>query len=89
MVEKDKEGEEEALVNNSGEELAQASTGNGGVTGQGEKKGESKGPCSCCCASFGAIWCRGHGRKDNKGKYDAVCHFIVFYTRWDVIGFCL
>ena len=73
MVEKDEEGEEEALVNNSGEEQAQASRVINGQTSQGEKKGEST-SCSCCCASLGSIWCRGHRRKDNKGKYDAACH---------------
>ena len=68
MVEKDDEGEEDALVKNSTgvNEPSEERTLSREVGSQG--KGEST-SCSSCFASLGTICCRGHRRKDNKGKY--------------------
>ena len=75
MVEKDDEGEEDALVKNStgvnepSEECqSEERTLSREVGSQG--KGESTScSSSSCFASLGTICCRGHRRKDNKGKY--------------------
>ena len=75
MVEKDAEGEEDALVNSStgfkeaGEEECQSKERSRGIGSK--KNGESTSCSSGCCASLGTICCRGHRRKDNKGKYAA------------------
>ena len=72
MVEKDDEGEEDALVKNSTgvnePSDSEERTLSRGVGRQG--KGESTScSSSSCFASLGTICCRGHRRKDNKGKY--------------------
>ena len=81
MVEKDAEGEEDALVNSStGFKEWQSEERSRGTSSQKEersrgfgsqKDGESTSCSSGCCASLGTICCRGHRRKDNKGKYAA------------------
>ena len=74
MVEENYEDERDALVNNAG--LKECIEGEGtsedrGVNGSqtGEKQQEEKREKSCCGAFLGAICCRGHRGKDNKGKY--------------------
>ena len=74
MVEKDAEGEEDALVNSS-TGFKERSRGFGS-----QKDGDSTSCRSGCCASLGTICCRGHRRKDNKGKY-AACQWFEFDKR--------
>ena len=74
MVEKDAEGEEDALVNSS-TGFKERSRGFGS-----QKDGDSTSCRSGCCASLGTICCRGHRRKDNKGKY-AACPLFEFDKR--------
>ena len=75
MVEQNEEGEKDALVNNAGlKECSEGDNSKGVINSQEtEKEREKKGGSSCCGASLGAICCRSHRGKDNKGKYVA-CH---------------